>query len=229
MCGRFVQAQDPATYARFFGAAPVENLETAAPSYNVAPTDRVYAVAEHEEQRRLVRFRWGLIPFWAEDAGIGARHINARAETLADRAAFRDSFRSRRCLIPADGFFEWERRAEGKLPHYVYRADGDPMALAGLWASWRDPDGGRVVSCTIVTTEPNDLVRPLHDRMPVILASADWDHWLDRGFGDVEALQQMLRPSRERLAEHPVSSLVNSVRNNLPECVVPLEGLPGDG
>ena len=230
MCGRFVQAQDPATYARFFGAAPVENLETAAPSYNVAPTDRVYAVAEHDGERRLGRFRWGLIPFWAGDAGIGSRHINARAETLASKPAFRESFRSRRCLIPADGFYEWERRAKGKLPHYVYRADGDPLALAGLWASWTDPETGeRVASCTIVTTEPNDLVRRLHDRMPVVLPAAGWDRWLDRGFDDVEALVVMLQPSAEPLTEHPVSTLVNSVRNDLPACIAPLEVPPEDG
>ena len=227
MCGRFVQAQDPATYADFFGAAPVENLETAAPSWNVAPTDRVYAVAEHEGERRLGRFRWGLIPFWAKERGIGSRHINARAETVASKAAFRESFAARRCLIPADGFFEWQKRPKGKLPHYVFRSDGDPLALAGLWASWRDPDTEeRVVSCTIITTEPNALVAPIHDRMPVILPAESWERWLDREFDDAVALQAMLAPSVEEMAAHPVSTLVNSVRNNLPDCIVPLEGVP---
>jgi putative SOS response-associated peptidase YedK len=110
----------------------------------------------------------------------------------------------------------------------VYRADGDPLALAGLWASWRDPDGERLVSCTIVTTDPNDLVRPLHDRMPVVLPADDWERWLDRDFDDVGALEQMLRPSAEILAEHPVSTLVNSVKNNLPDCIIPLEGIPDE-
>ena len=229
MCGRFVQAQDPATYAEFFGAAPVENLETAAPSWNVAPTDRVYAVAEHEGERRLGRFRWGLIPFWAKEIGIGSRHINARAESVATKPAFRDSFTSRRCLIPADGFYEWQKRAKGKLPHYLLRVDGDPLALAGLWASWRDPESGeRIVSCTIVTTEPNDLVAPIHDRMPVVLQAGDWERWLDREFAEADALQALLRPSVEQLAAHPVSTLVNSVRNNLPDCIVPLEDVPED-
>ncbi|MCB2222692.1 MAG: SOS response-associated peptidase [Actinobacteria bacterium] len=227
MCGRFVQAQDPATYADHFGAAPVENLERAGPSWNVAPTDRVYAVAEHDGERRLARFRWGLIPFWAKDASVGSRHINARAETLATTAAFKDSFRTRRCLIPADGFFEWQRRPKGKLPHYITRADGAPLALAGLWASWRDAAGERVVSCTIVTTEPNDLVAPLHDRMPVVLPTAAWDRWLDRDFSDTDALRALLAPSAEAMSAHPVSTLVNSVRNNLPECIAPLEGGPG--
>ena len=227
MCGRFVQAQDPATYAEFFGAAPVENLEEAVPSYNVAPTNRVHAIAEHDGERLLGLFRWGLIPFWAKELGIGNRHINARAETIDTKPAFRDSFVSRRCLIPADGFFEWERRPGGKLPHYIYRTDGDPLALAGLWASWRDPETDeRVVSCTIVTTESNELVARVHDRMPVVLPSADWDRWLDRDFSDPGVLLEMLKPAADVLGEHPVSTLVNSVRNNLPGCIVPLEGVP---
>ena len=227
MCGRFVQAQDPATYAEFFGAAPVENLETAAPSYNVAPTNRIYAIAEHDGDRLLGSFRWGLIPFWAKESGIGSRHINARAETIDTKPAFRDSFVSRRCLIPADGFFEWERRPGGKLPHYIYRIDGDPLALAGLWASWRDPETDeRVVSCTIVTTEPNELVARVHDRMPVVVPFAAWDRWLDRDFSETGVLLDMLKPVADVLAEHPVSTLVNSVRNNLPDCIVPLDGVP---
>lgn len=229
MCGRFVQAQDPATYAQFFGAAPVENLETAAPSYNVAPTDRVYTVAEHDGVRNLGRFRWGLIPFWAKDKGIGSRQINARAETVSTKPAFRDSFRAKRCLIPADGFFEWKKMAKGKLPHYIYRADGSPLAIAGLWASWRDPEGDeRVVSCTIVTTEPNQLLVDIHDRMPVVLPADRWDQWLDREFADTDALVAMLAPSVEEMQAHPVSTLVNSVRNNLPECIVELKDLPDD-
>jgi putative SOS response-associated peptidase YedK len=226
MCGRFVQAQDPEVYARYFGAETVPAGESLKASYNVAPTNRVYAVAEHEGRRRLGSFRWGLIPFWAKDAGIGSRHINARAETLASKPAFRESFASRRCLIPADGFFEWQRLEGGKLPHYIYRTDGNPLALGGLWAAWRDPGTGeRIVTCTIVTTEPNDLVARLHDRMPVILPVEAWDRWLDRGFDDPAALQEMLGPAAAgELAEHPVSTIVNSVRNDFPECIAPLDG-----
>lgn len=224
MCGRFVQAQDPSRYAEYFGA-DVTASESLAPSWNVAPTDRVYAVAEHEGRRLLGTFRWGLIPWWAKEAGIGARHINARAESAAAKPAFRDSFAGRRCLIPADGFFEWEKRQKGKLPHYIYRGDGRPMALAGLWASWRDPaTGERVVTCTIVTTEPNHLVGRLHNRMPAVLLEGHWARWLDRGFGDSDALRAMLEPIGEGiLSEHPVSTLVNSVRHNLPDCIAPLD------
>lgn len=228
MCGRFVQAQDPVDYARYFLAEPLSVAEAPAPSYNVAPTDRVYAVAEHEGQRQLGTFRWGLVPWWAKDVGIGSRHINARAETVDTQPAFKDSFARKRCLVPADGFFEWERRPKGKLPHYVFRPDGAPLALAGLWASWRDPrTDERLTTCTIVTTEPNELVAELHDRMPVVLPEAHWDRWLDREFDDPAALKAMLVPvADDALDEHPVSTLVNSVRNNLPECIVPLEGLP---
>jgi len=225
MCGRFVQALDPAEYAEYFGAA-LSVSERLDPSYNVAPTDEVYAVAEHDGERLLGTFRWGLVPFWAEDVRIGSRLINARAETIATTPAFRDSFRSKRCIVPADGFYERERRPSGgKLPHFVHDP-GAPLALAGLWSTWRDRESGeRLTSCTIVTTEPNDLLRPIHDRMPVVLAEEHWDRWLDREFDDVEVLRDELRPAPEGLlAEHPVSTLVNDVKNDFPECVAPLEG-----
>jgi len=228
MCGRFVQAQDPEAYGRHFEAAPVENLETTGPSFNVAPTHHVLAVVDRDGERRLGRLRWGLIPRWADDPAAGSRHINARAETLAEKPTFRGSFAGRRCIIPADGFFEWERRPGGKVPHYVYRADGAPLALAGLWSSWRPKEEGeRVASCAIITTEPNRLMSSIHDRMPAVLPAEAWDLWLDPGFEDLVALQSMLGPTGEDLAEHPVSTLVNSVRNNLPECIVPLEPWPG--
>ncbi|MDX1689449.1 MAG: SOS response-associated peptidase [Acidimicrobiia bacterium] len=225
MCGRFVQSQDPAAYARLFGAEVVvtESLE---PSYNVAPTDRVYAVAEHDGVRRLGTFRWGLIPFWAEDRKIASRHINARAETVDTKPAFRDSFASRRCIVPADGFYEWERRDDGsKLPHYLHPTDAEAFALAGLWASWRDPETDeRVVTCTILTTEPNEVAGRIHDRMPVVLRPDDWDAWLDRDNGDTDSLRGMLGPAPDgAVGEHPVSSLVNSVKNNVPELLQPID------
>ncbi|NQV05846.1 SOS response-associated peptidase [bacterium] len=224
MCGRFVQSADPSEYAGYFGADVVVS-EVLKPSYNVAPTDAVYAVAEHGGERQLGAFRWGLLPFWAKDRKIAARHINARSETVVEKPAFRDAFVSKRCIIPADGFYEWQRiEDKGKLPHFIHAGDRSPLALAGLWSVWRDPEtGDRIATCTIVTTDPNDLLRPIHDRMPVILDPSAWDLWLDREFDDVDALRQMLIPAPEgRLAEHPVSSLVNSVRNNVPDLIEPL-------
>lgn len=223
MCGRFVQAHGAAEYAEHFGAS-VSVAESLRPSWNVAPTDSVYAVAEHDGRRMLGTFRWGLIPWFAKDAKMGARHINARAETAASKPAFRDSLARRRCIIPADGFYEWERlESGGKLPHFIFREDGSPLALAGLWASWRDDEGERIASCTVITTTPNDLVSPIHDRMPVVLTKNDWEAWLSPDLvdaGDAEAMMRPLPPGL--LAEYPVSTLVNSVRNNFAECIEPL-------
>lgn len=228
MCGRFVQTQDPGRYAEFFGVETIRT-EALAPSWNVAPTDQVYAVAAHGGERQLGTFRWGLVPFWANDLRIGSRNINARAETLAEKPAFRDSFRTKRCIVPADGFYEWEpRETGGKLPHYIYSTDGGPLALAGLWASWKDPETGeRIKTCTIVTGRPNDAVAKLHDRMPVILAADAWEAWLDPGLEDAETLAALLTVyPAHALAEHPVSTLVNKVDNNLPECIAPIDVPP---
>lgn len=227
MCGRFVQAMDPEDYADHF-SAQVSLTESLSPSWNVAPTDRVYAVAEHQGERLLGTFKWGLIPWFAKEAKLGVRHINARAETITEKAAFKKSFENRRCIVPADGFYEWERKDGGKQPHLIHHGDRSPLALAGLWGSWRDDAGERVTSCTIITTEPNRLVAPIHDRMPVVLPPAAWEPWLDPEFGDSAALLEMLVPAPEgTLAEHPVASLVNSVRNNVPELVRPLEAGAG--
>jgi putative SOS response-associated peptidase YedK len=223
MCGRFVQAQRPEFYAEHFG---VEVMKTAslAPSWNVAPTDEVYAVAEHSGQRLLGTFRWGLLPWWAKDRKAAARNINARSETAAEKPAFRDSFVSKRCLIPADGFFEWERKPKGKLPHFIHAVTDEPLALAGLWSSWRDPETDeRVRTCTILTGDPNDLVAKLHNRMPIVLDRPAWDVWLDPSTADREDLEEALRHSAPPLAEYAVSTLVNKVANNVPECIAPLE------
>jgi putative SOS response-associated peptidase YedK len=223
MCGRFVQAHDASEYAEHFGAG-VAVSESLKPSWNVAPTDQVYAVAEHEDRRQLGTFRWGLIPWFAKEVKAGARHINARAETVHSTAAFKRSFENRRCIIPADGFYEWElMESGGKLPHFLFRSDGAPLALAGLWGSWRTDEGERITSCTIITTSPNDLVAPIHDRMPVILPEAHWDTWLDPDVGDIDRLRPLLAPLQsEDMAEYPVSTLVNKVANNYPECIEPL-------
>ena len=224
MCGRFVQSHDASFYADAFQVETIRT-ETLPSSYNVAPTDSVYAVAEHDGKRLLGSFRWGLIPWWAKDRKIGARNINARAETVAEKPTFRDSFAKRRCLIPADGFYEWERLPKGKLPHYIYRGDLKPLALAGLWATWKDPESGdRISTCTILTGEPNDLVAGIHDRMPVILPEDAWADWLDRRNEEPEDLEHLLAVyPKEALGEHAVATLVNKVSNNYPECIARLE------
>ncbi len=221
MCGRYVIAQDVDTYARFFGVEEIRT-EMLAESYNVAPTDSVYAVVDHEGKRLLGSFRWGLIPFWAESPRSG--HINARAETVADKAMFRDSFARRRCLIPADGFYEWQQLDRGKLPHYIRLGDGSPMAFAGLWSRWRDRESGeRIGSCAIITTEAHPALADIHGRMPVMLDPTVWNEWLDREVTDPYRARTLIQPLPEHtLSYHPVSTLVNDVRNNLPECIAPL-------
>ena len=223
MCGRFVQSEEARHYAEYFRVDAIKAEDPTA-SYNVAPTDRVYAVAEYDEQRMLGAFNWGLLPWWAKDRKMAARNINARMETVAEKPAFREYFRQRRCLIPADGFYEWQPRPKGKLPHYVYASDHAPLAFAGLWASWKNPDTAeRIRTCTILTGAPDDLVRPIHDRMPVALTPEFWDGWLDRENQDPEEILKLLREAgRPRLAEHPVSTLVNKVANNVPELIDPL-------
>lgn len=224
MCGRFVQAERPETYAEYFSVHDLE-VDALPASWNVAPTDRVYAIAEHGDRRQLGAFSWGLLPWWAKDRKMAARTINARAESIATKPAFRDSFIEKRCIIPADGFYEWERKDRGKLPHFIAAAKGEPLALAGLWSVWKDPETGeRLRTCTIVTGEPNALVAPLHDRMPVVLRKASWNPWLDPEVRDADLLQSLLTTApASDMVEHPVSTLVNKVANNIPELIIPLD------
>ncbi len=224
MCGRFVQTQEAENYGAYF-SVDVIRTDAVLRSWNVAPTKEVYAVAEHEGERQLGTFGWGLLPFWAKDRKIGARLINARVETAAEKPAFRDSFTARRCIIPADGFYEWEPKDRGKLPHYFFDSGRRPLALAGLWSSWKDPDSGdRIRTCTILTTEANDVVQPIHDRMPVILSDTMWDPWLDPEITDAGIISDLLTAIvRPDLIEHAVSTLVNRVANDIPELIVPLE------
>jgi putative SOS response-associated peptidase YedK len=223
MCGRYVIAQDVDAYARFFGVDEIRT-EMLAANYNVAPTDSVYAVVDHEETRRLGAFRWGLIPFWAE-APTGSQ-INARVESVAQKPMFRDSFARRRCIIPADGFYEWQQLERGKLPHYIHLKDGSPMGFAGIWSMWRDgTTGERIGSCAIITTDAYSSLASIHERMPVMLDPAVWDAWLDRSITDPAEVHGLIRSLPENdITEHAVSTLVNNVRNNLPECIAPLPG-----
>jgi putative SOS response-associated peptidase YedK len=247
MCGRYLNNADPDLIARAFGldefSQTARDLGGRAlrPRFNIAPTQLVPVVrnrtaegqrlaiirrADGAAERELVTVRWGLIPSWARDPAIGNRMINARAETVAEKPAFRAAFKARRCVVPASGFYEWKRQGRGpKQPYLIQRRDGQPMGFAGLWETWADPATGEVVTtCTIVTCAPNELMAELHDRMPVILDPADYDAWLDpadpRGADPRGA--ELLRPCpAEWLEAVPVSTRVNSPRNDDPSVIQP--------
>jgi putative SOS response-associated peptidase YedK len=222
MCGRFTLITPAEVVAEQFQLIEVPSLS---PRYNVAPTQPVAAVRPSPGNggRELVLLRWGLVPFWAKDPAIGSRMINARSETVAQKPAFRAAFRRRRCLVPADGFYEWQRQEQGKQPFYIRLDDEKPFAFAGLWEHWEGPDEATIDSCTVLTTEPNDLIRLLHNRMPVILAPKDYDLWLDPGVQEAELLQPLLRPyPSENMIAYPISTWVNSPTNEGPQCIEPL-------
>jgi len=228
MCGRFVSTATPAQLASFLH---VQEIRTAAlePSWNVAPTDQVYAAADNREERRVLgTFRWGLVPYWARDDKVGARMINARAESLESK--FRRTFERRRCLVPADGFYEWEKTAKGtKQPWFVQRADGAPMVFAGLWERWTPADApgdaDPLRTCSIVTTVANSLLARIHHRMPVVLSPKDWERWLDRALTDTSMLRDLLAPADARAFDLvKVSTDVNSVGNNHAGLVHPVDG-----
>ena len=222
MCGRYVSTTTPAQLADYFS---VDELvaEDVTPNYNVAPTQTVLTVVERADHRLLETCRWGLVPSWAKDPSVGNKMINARAETVATKPAYRRALAKRRCIVPADGFFEWKRAPDGKQrqPYFIHSADGRPLAFAGLWEWWPDPtrpEGEGLRSCAIVTTEANALVAPIHDRMPVVLPREAWDAWLDPDADDVEALSRLLVPIiPEGMEAYPVPPRVNSPRNNGPE------------
>jgi putative SOS response-associated peptidase YedK len=192
MCGRYTLSTSIESLAEEFGiAGPLPELQ---PSYNVAPTQEVPAVvAGGGGGRRLEMLRWGLIPSWADEAGIGARMINARSETVAEKPSFRRAFKERRCLIPADGFYEWQKTNGGKQPYYLRMKSGRPFAFAGLWESWNG-DGNEIRSCTILTTNPNNIAREVHNRMPVILPPEVYEIWLDPDVREKEHLLSLLAP-----------------------------------
>jgi putative SOS response-associated peptidase YedK len=200
-------------YADYYGVDDVVT-GTVSPSWNVAPTDETYVVAEQEDRRRLGTMRWGLVPHWADD--LKSIHINARAETVATKDVFRSSLARRRCLVPCDGFYEWEPAERGRTPHWVFRADGHPMTFAAIWSTWRHPvSGDEHPRFSIITTEAQGVVRSVHDRMPVALPPELWDPWLDRSLDDAEAAAALIQPiDPDLVMEHTVSSRVNNVRNN---------------
>lgn len=226
MCGRYRLSRHAEILATY--CAEYEGVDWDA-RYNIAPTQNVPVIRQDARApiRRASLMRWGLVPAWAKDQTIGARMINARAETAAEKPAFRESLASRRCLIPADAFYEWQRTGRSKQPYCFEIIGREPFAFAGLWARWRAPDGTHLETCTILTTTPNQLMADVHDRMPVILPPASYDRWLDPGFQDVAETASMLRPfDAEVMRRYPVSQRVNNVANDDPECSTPIESLP---
>jgi putative SOS response-associated peptidase YedK len=221
MCGRFTLHSPAKAIADLFGLIGEPSLQ---PRYNIAPTQpvpiiRILRANPATRQRELVPVRWGLVPAWADDPAIGNRLINARAETVASKPSFREAFRYRRCLVPADGFYEWTKEGGRKQPVYIRRKDGQPFAFAGLWEEW-EREGEIIQSCVIITTQANQMMAEYHDRMPVILHSNDYDLWLDPDVQDPKILEPLLRPyPSDDLDVYPVSRLVNDPRHEDPKCV----------
>jgi len=219
MCGRYVVKSPSVKLKVKFHLDDVPLFE---PRYNVAPTQLVPAVRQEDGKRRLAMLRWGLIPSWAKDAKIGYRLINARADTVATKPSFRSAFKRRRCLVPADGFYEWKRDDKVKQPFFIHRKDEEPFAFAGLWEGWENPeDGKEVQSCSLITTEANELMAPIHDRMPVILPASTYDRWLDAD-DPVNDLQSLLKPyPADEMAAYSISTYVNNPRNQGAKCIEP--------
>ena len=228
MCGRYGLIADIGELRERFDFDGSEL--THAPRYNIAPTQMALAVTNGSE-RRGSYMRWGLIPSWAKSASVGSRMINARAEMVAERPSFRTALQRRRCLVLADGFYEWKGQGSGKRPMRIVMASGEPFAFAGLWDAWRDPKGEVLRSCTIITTSANELLSPIHDRMPVILPRELESLWLDHDIRDYAALGGILTPYiTDEMEAYEVSSLVNSPANDGPEMVVPVGQVrPCDG
>ncbi len=212
MCGRYGLRDDRKATVRTLDAE-WRGADTR-PRYNIAPTQHAPVVIHEVERRYLDMYRWGLVPFWAKDPSIGNRMINARSETVHEKPAFRDAFKRRRCLVPASGFYEWQKTERGKVPHWIHPAEGELLTFAGLWEEWRPKDAEPIRSYTILTTSANGFMQRLHDRMPVILSAPEREAWLDPD-ASPSALRSLLRPGAEDLLEaHPVSTRVNSPAND---------------
>jgi len=220
MCGRFTLTADLKTIVERFSAPVGGRLVKSVRRYNIAPTQDVIVVGD-DGQRYTTTMRWGLIPAWAKDPSIGNRIINARAETLTEKPSFRTALQKRRCLVVADGFYEWRKEGTVKQPVRILLQSKQPFGFAGLWDSWKSPEGEEIRSCTIITTESNELLRPIHDRMPVILPTEDEAVWLDPKITDPQMLQQLLKPYASDLMEfYPVSRMVNSPAHDTADCIV---------
>jgi putative SOS response-associated peptidase YedK len=218
MCGRFTLVTDPEKLMQRFMLDEITlDLQ---PRYNIAPGQPVPAIIADGGKRRIGQLRWGLVPSWAQDEKIGSRMINARAETLTEKPAFRRLFERKRCLIPADGFYEWKQTDKGKQPMRITMKNGEPFAFAGLFDTWTRSDGQKISTCTIITTAPNEVVADIHNRMPVILRSEDESLWLDREKYDAELLQSLLVPyDADQMRAYPVPAIVGNPGNDTPECI----------
>ena len=224
MCGRFVGFRSLDELKDFF---PIDKAACEAISnYNVAPSQEILAIAKYEDENWLVKFHWGLVPFWAKDISIGNRMINARSESIAEKPSFRNAFKKRRCLIIADGFYEWKGEKGRKQPMFITLPDHKPFAFAGLWETWNKKDDQDSIykSCTIITTQASESIRDIHHRMPVILNQPAYEPWLDPGNQDVVELGKILKNEIvTELVSFPVSKQVNSTRNNDSSCIEPIE------
>jgi putative SOS response-associated peptidase YedK len=224
MCGRYRLSRRKQLVEEYFGTD--ESQHEWSPRYNIAPTQPVPVIRQNPKEpvREVSLVRWGLIPAWAKDSSTAARMINARSETAASKPAFRDALKSRRCLIPADGFYEWKRTGKAKQPYCFEVNEGELFAFAGIWDRWRDASGKTIETCSILTTTPNAVTSTVHDRMPVILDPDCYDLWLDPGMREVAVASEMLKPFDARLMRsYPVSSRINSVANDDEECSAPAE------
>ncbi|MBT8240121.1 MAG: SOS response-associated peptidase [Acidimicrobiia bacterium] len=240
MCGRFVATAPPNELADYFQAVLSESVIQAdlEPSYNVAPTNMIHTVRDHDGHRELEAMKWGLVPSWAKDSKIGSRMINARADTAATKPAFRSAIKKRRCLVPADGFYEWHK-VEGqknKQPYYITRKDEEPVVFAGMWEAWKPKPETEayekamtgvgsaeelpwLITCTLLTTDPNEEMKRIHHRMPVLVPPAAWDRWLDSNNG-VEEIAELLVPAPDGLLKvTPITTRVNNVRNKGPQLI----------
>ncbi len=226
MCGRFIVDSDEREITRTFRIKLAE--ATVQPSYNVAPTQPVLTVVQRDGQRVLASMRWGLIPVWAKDPLIGSKMINARAETVAEKPSFKRLLKSRRCLIVADGFYEWHKDGARKVPMFISVKPKHPIGFAGLYDTWTSPDGEKITSCTIITTHANDLMESIHSRMPVILPKTAYSRWLDPSNQDLDELSEILLPYSGKMQAYAVSTLVNAVGHNSPENIRPAPSADGD-
>jgi putative SOS response-associated peptidase YedK len=222
MCGRYTLHTDLERLIEQFELFRAAEIK---PRYNISPSQMVPVIRPTDQGRELALLRWGLVPHWAKEEKTGYSMINARAETVTEKPAFRSAFRRRRCLIPADGFYEWKKLERAKQPFHIRMRGGEPFAFAGLWEHWQGGEGKTIESCSIIVTTANDLMRPIHDRMPAILDRENYGTWLDPDFTDAERLKALLAPyPSERMESYPVSAAVNSPKNEVAGCVEQVSG-----